>query len=140
MAMDEHKRFNQLSWNESVQIHMDSDGYGLREFLEERKNKLHQRDIDEIGDVSGKSPLHLQSHFGMDTLSWAMLGATVTGIDSSPPAIEPARGIAAQLGFDDARLIESDLFDAPSALDEQFDRVYTEIGALNWLLDIRGWA
>ena len=140
MPMDEHKRFNQLSWNEAVHIHMDSDGYGLREFLEDRKNKLHQRDIDEMGDVRGQSLLHLQCHFGMDTLSWAMLGATVTGIDFSPPAIEAARGIAAQLGFDDARFIESELFDAPSALDEQFDRVYTGIGALNWLPDIRGWA
>ena len=123
MPMDEHKRFNQLNWNEAVAIHMASDGYGLREFLEQRTSKHHQRDVDEMGDVQGKSLLHLQCHFGMDTLSWAMLGATVTGIDFSPPAIEAARGIAAELGFDEARFIESELYDAPSAVDEQAARL-----------------
>ena len=93
-----------------------------------------------MGDVSGKSLLHLQCHFGMETLSWAMMGATVTGTDFSPLALEAVRQIAAQLGFDDARFIESELFDAPSVVDEQFDIVYTGIGALTWLPDIQGWA
>ena len=90
-----------------------------------------------MGDVRGLSLLHLQCHFGLDTLSWARLGARVTGVDFSPPAIEMARGLARQSGTD-ARFV-SELYDSPAVLDEQFDVVYTGIGALNWLPDIAGW-
>ena len=93
-----------------------------------------------IGDVTGKSLLHLQCHFGIDTLSWARLGALVTGTDLSPAAIELARSLADELGFPDASFVQSNLYDLPDVLDGRFDVVYTSRGVLGWLPDIRAWA
>jgi len=130
---------NRARWDESVPIHVASEGYDLEGFLRGEKS-LYPLEIEEVGDVSGKSLLHLQCHFGMDTLNWARLGARVTGLDYSAPAVEAARDLAARIGVTDARFVQSDLYDAHEALSEQFDVVYTGIGALNWLPDIRGWA
>lgn len=130
---------NLARWDESVAIHAASEGYDLAGYLKGEKT-LYAIETSEVGDVSGKTLLHLQCHFGMDTLNWARLGATVTGIDFSPEAIARARHLAVEIGVEDARFIESNVYDAPSVLDEQFDIVYTGIGALNWLPDIRGWA
>jgi SAM-dependent methyltransferase len=94
---------------------------------------------EELGDVRGKSLLHLQCHFGLDTLSWARLGARVTGIDFSDKAIARATELAAELKLD-ARFICSAIEDAPRALDEQFDIVFTSYGALCWLPEIAEWA
>jgi SAM-dependent methyltransferase len=97
-------------------------------------------DAARVGDVAGKRLLHLQCHFGMDTLSWARLGAHVTGLDFSPAAIAEARRIAAAADLD-ARFVEAELYDAPEALPgETFDVVYTGVGALNWLPDLQRWA
>ena len=90
--------------------------------------------------MTGRSLLHLQCHFGIDTLSWARLGARVTGADISPSAIELARSLAVELGFPEARFVESNLYDLPSALEGEFDVVYTSRGVLGWLPDIRAWA
>jgi SAM-dependent methyltransferase len=84
--------------------------------------------------------LHLQCHFGIDTLSWARLGAHVTGADFSQPAIDLAGTLAAELGFPDARFVRSDLYDLPEQLEGTFDIVYTSRGVLGWLPDIRRWA
>lgn len=130
---------NLARWDESVAIHAASQGYDLEGYLRGEKT-LYAIETTEVGDVSGKTLLHLQCHFGMDTLNWARLGAVVTGIDFSPEAVARARQLATEIGIEDARFIESNIYDAPSALDEQFDIVYTGIGALNWLPDIRGWA
>src|SRR3990170_6485715 len=91
-----------------------------------------------MGDVSGKTLLHLQCHFGQDTLSWARLGADVTGVDFSPKAIEAAQALARDVGID-VRFIVSELYDLPNNLDEQFDVVYTSNGVLGWLPDIDAW-
>ena len=130
---------NLARWDESVAIHAASQGYDLAGYLKGEKT-LYAVEMDEVGDVSGKTLLHLQCHFGMDTLNWARLGATVTGIDFSPEAVDRARQLAAEIGVDDARFLQSNVYDAHDVLDEQFDVVYTGIGALNWLPDIRGWA
>lgn len=83
---------------------------------------------------------HLQCHFGLDTLSWARHGASVTGLDFSGPAVEAARRIAAEVGLA-AEFVQADLYDAPQALrGHRFDIVYTGLGALNWLPDVRRWA
>jgi SAM-dependent methyltransferase len=89
--------------------------------------------------VRGKSLLHLQCHFGLDTLSWAREGAQVTGMDFSPEGIRIARGLAEELGIP-ARFICCDLYDLPAHLEESFDRVYTSYGVLCWLPDIPRWA
>lgn len=130
---------NLARWDESVAIHAASRGYDLEGYLKGEKT-LYAVEMDEVGDVSGKTLLHLQCHFGMDTLNWARLGATVTGLDFSPEAIARARRLAEEIGIEDARFIETNIYDAPSVLQEQFDVVYTGIGALNWLPDIRDWA
>lgn len=130
---------NLARWDESVAIHAASQGYDLEGYLKGEKT-LYAVEMEEVGDVSGRTLLHLQCHFGMDTLNWARLGATVTGIDFSPEAVARAARLAEEIGVPDARFIQSNVYDAPEVLREQFDIVYTGIGALNWLPDIRGWA
>lgn len=130
---------NRARWDESVAVHAASKGYDVAGYLRGEET-LYPVELEEVGDVRGRSLLHLQCHFGMDTLSWARLGATVTGVDFSPEAVAQARRLAAELGIHDARFIASNVYDAREALPEVFDIVYTGIGALNWLPDIRGWA
>lgn len=142
--MDENRRANLANWNDRVPIHWDSDEYDVRAFTDdpERISGPVRFDCDasELGEVSGKSLLHLQCHIGTDTLSWARLGAVVTGLDFSEPAVEAARRLSAESGAP-GRFVVSELYDAPAALPgEQFDIVYTGVGALCWLPDIRGWA
>ena len=129
---------NRARWDESVPIHVASEGYDVEGFLRGEKS-LYAVEMDEVGDVAGKSLLHLQCHFGVDTLNWARLGAKVTGLDFSAPAIEQARELAAQLGIE-ATFVQSDLYAAREGLSGKFDVVYTGIGALCWLHDIREWA
>jgi ubiquinone/menaquinone biosynthesis C-methylase UbiE len=95
--------------------------------------------LRELPDVAGKTLLHLQCHFGIDTLSWAMLGAEVTGADFSECSIALARSLSERMGIP-ARFVCSDLYALPGALDEQFDVVFTSYGVLPWLPDIGKWA
>lgn len=130
---------NQRLWDAWTEVHRDGDFYDLAGF---RAGGIRLRDheIATVGDVSGQRLLHLQCHFGIDTLSWARLGAVVTGVDFSAAAVRLARELASDLGFPDARFIESNVYDLPDVLDETFDVVYTSRGVLGWLPDIAGWA
>lgn len=142
MTRSENEAFyevNRARWDESVPIHVASKGYDLPGFLAGEKS-LFEVETSEVGDVAGKALLHLQCHFGMDTLNWARLGAKVTGLDFSGPAIAQARELAAEIGIHDATFVEANLYDARSVIQGQFDVVYTGIGALCWLHDIREWA
>jgi len=130
---------NLARWDESVPIHAASEGYDLAGFLRGEKT-LYAVEMDEVGDVTGKALLHLQCHFGMDTLGWARLGARVTGLDFSGAAVDRARELAIQIGVADATFVQANVYDAPDVLPGQFDVVYTGIGALCWLPDIRAWA
>ena len=131
---------NRANWDERVPIHAASRTYDLPAFLAGRDD-LRPFERAELGDVAGKSLLHLQCHIGTDTLSWARAGARVTGLDFSARAVETARGLAEQLGFTDARFVVSDVYNAVGALEhEAYDVVYTGIGALCWLPDIERWA
>jgi SAM-dependent methyltransferase len=104
-----------------------------------RLTRIVAADREALGDVRVRSLLHLQCHFGMDTLAWARLGAAVTGVDFSPRAIGIAAELAERTGLT-ARFVQADLYAAPDVLQETFDIVYTSGGALCWLPDIRGWA
>jgi SAM-dependent methyltransferase len=130
---------NRALWEAWTAVHAEGEFYDLAGF---RAGGIRLRDeeIEAVGDVRGKTLLHLQCHFGIDTLSWARLGATVTGADFSPAAIRLARELAADLGFADARFVESNVYDLPANLDGEFDVVYTSRGVLGWLPDIAGWA
>lgn len=131
-------------WNEWTQIHEKSEVYDLPGFLAGR-NSLHPLELSELGpslspDKNGaKSLLHLQCHFGLDTLSWAHLGAKAIGIDFSDKAIGLAKSLNERLGLN-AEFICSNLYELPDRLDAQFDIVYTSYGVLVWLPDILKWA
>ena len=119
---------------------MAPDGYGVEAFVADpdRITNVVRFDSEILGDVTGKTLLHSQCHIGTDTLSWAKLGAHVTGLDFSPPAIEAARGLAEQLQID-ATFVETEFYDSPRHIDDRFDIVYTSVGAINWLPDIEEW-
>jgi 2-polyprenyl-3-methyl-5-hydroxy-6-metoxy-1,4-benzoquinol methylase len=130
---------NRANWDERVPIHVTGRFYDQPGFLAGR-DTLQPFERDEVGDVAGKTLVHLQCHFGQDTLSWARSGARVTGLDFSAPAIEAARAAAAQIGVD-ADFVVSNVYDAAEALGErQFDIVYVGIGSLIWLPDVAAWA
>ena len=136
--MDEPFEVNRRNWNERTPIHAASDFYDVAGFKAGRIT-LSDIEIDEVGPVVGKSLLHLQCHFGLDTLSWARLGARATGVDLSDASIDLARQLNDELALD-ARFVRANVYDLPSLLDEEFDIVYTAIGAVGWLPDLVAWA
>ena len=141
MSNDAYFADNRRNWDDRVPIHAASSLYNLDGYVNDPSHlsSVVEFDVRYVGDVAGKTLLHPQCHIGTDTLSWARLGAAVTGIDFSGPAIATAADLATRMGID-ARFIESDVYAAPAILDEQFDVVYTGVGAICWLPDIRRWA
>jgi len=142
MSDDKWRQLNRSNWDERVPIHLAAPSYD-RGRLRAGTARMNAIEEAELGPVDGLRLLHLQCHFGHDSLMLAQRGATVVGLDFSPPAIAAARTIAAELGLADrARFVEADLYDAPAAIPEpaSFDRVYVTWGALCWLPDIAGWA
>ena len=130
---------NRAMWDERVAIHVGSRFYDVAGFMAGR-DTLRPFELAEVGDVAGKTLVHLQCHFGQDTLSWARHGARVSGLDFSEPAVETARRLAAELGIE-ADFVAANVYDAASAFaGRQFDIVYTGLGALIWLPDITPWA
>jgi SAM-dependent methyltransferase len=138
MAEDQQKQANLNLWNEWAAIHEKSPFYGVESF-KAGKLSLHALELEEIGDVAGKSLLHLQCHFGMDSLSWARLGAAVTGVDFSDKAIEIASRLSDELKIP-ASFVQSDIYSLPQVLSGEFDIVFTSYGVLTWLPDIPRWA
>lgn len=137
--MSEWFETNREYWDERVPIHLGGEFYDVEAFLNGRE-RLRPFELEEVGDVSGKDLVHLQCHFGIDTLSWARHGAKVTGLDFSAPAIGEARKLAARLGVS-AEFVQANVYDAKDALGRRdFDIVYTGLGALNWLPDVGRWA
>ena len=129
---------NQELWDSRVAVHLKSELYDHEKFMA-GKCSLTEIERDALGDVAGKSLLHLQCHFGQDTLSWARRGAKVTGIDFSQKAIDEARKIAEELKLE-ARFITTNVYDLPEVLDEKFDFVFSTFGAIPWLPDLGKWA
>lgn len=139
---DSWQRLNRANWDERVDIHLHSPGYDLTP-LRAGHGRLNLIEEAELGDVAGKRILHLQCHFGADTLALAQRGADVVGLDFSPRAVAAARALADELGLAGrARFVEANVYDAPVAIPEPngFDLVYVTWGALCWLPDIAGWA
>jgi SAM-dependent methyltransferase len=136
--VDEYREANQRLWNEWAAIHARSEFYDVPGFIAGR-DTLYPHEIEALGEVRERSLLHLQCHFGMDTLSWSRRGARVTGTDFSEVAIAQAQDLAKQIGADEARFVCSDLYALPQVLDETFDIIYTSRGVLGWLPDLAGW-
>lgn len=131
-------QINRQSWNNRVDAHLKSKFYDLDGFLK-GKSSLNKIELDLLGDVRGKSILHLQCHFGQDTISLSRMGAEVTGIDLSDKAIESAKKIAKETNTN-AEFICCDIYDLPNHLDKEFDIVFTSYGVLGWLPDMDKWA
>jgi SAM-dependent methyltransferase len=124
-----------------VPVHAASRDYDLAGLAADpvRLSPVVAYDQPWLGDLSGLDVVHLQCHIGTDTISLARLGGRVTGVDFSPSALAVARDLAAAAGVA-VRFVESELYATPEVLSEQFDLVYTGVGALIWLPDIEGWA
>lgn len=129
---------NQRMWDERVPLHVAGPFYDVAAF-KQGGVVLRPFELEDLGDVAGRELVHLQCHFGQDTLSWARLGARVTGLDFSAPAIAAARELAAEIGLA-ATFVEGNVYDAPALLGRQYDIVYTGLGALCWLPDLERWA
>ncbi len=128
---------NRDSWDRRTVDHVDSRFYDVEGFLA-GNTSLNPIELTEVGEVCGLTMLHLQCHFGLDTLSWARLGAQVCGLDFSPAAIAQARALAQQTG-NDAQFVCADVYDAAQHVG-QFDRVYSSYGVLEWLPEMGRWA
>ncbi|MGV8841305.1 MAG: class I SAM-dependent methyltransferase [Bauldia sp.] len=131
---------NRASWDERVAVHLrDTTGVYPLDAFRKGADTLTPIERAEIGDVSGKRILHMQCHFGIDTLSLARRGADVTGLDFSPKALAAARAFSAELGIP-ARFVEANVYDAAAATGGGFDMVFTSWGTTIWLPDIDRWA
>jgi ubiquinone/menaquinone biosynthesis C-methylase UbiE len=128
---------NRRLWEEWAALHPQTEFYDLDSF---RRGGVRVRDyeIEHVGPVEGKELLHLHCHFGIDSLSWARLGANVTGVDYSANAIATATALAAELGLE-ARFIQSDIYKLPEVLEGEFDCVYASRGVISWLPDLDPW-
>ncbi len=129
---------NKKLWNELVDIHVKSKFYSVENF-KTGKTSLLPTEIEEVGEVEGKTMLHLQCHFGMDSLSWARNGAIVTGIDFSDKAIIKACELSKEIGVP-AKFIQTNVYDVPKIIKEKFDIVFTSYGTIYWLDDLIKWA
>ncbi len=156
---DIYFKANKNLWNQRTAVHKDSGFYNLAEF-KAGESVLTSIELNELGDVKGKSMLHLQCHFGMDSLDWARRGAKVTGVDLSDAAIEEAKKLNEELGLD-ANFICANVYDIAISKNEetktppkeglpagqaglgeaeQFDIVFTSYGTIGWLPDLQSWA
>lgn len=129
---------NKESWNNRVDAHVGSSFYDLENFLK-GQSSLNSIELDLLGDVAGKSILHLQCHFGQDSISLSRLGANVTGVDLSDKAISKAKELALETN-NNTQFICCDIYDLPQHLDRQFDMVFTSYGTIGWLPDLNKWA
>jgi ubiquinone/menaquinone biosynthesis C-methylase UbiE len=134
----DYVEINRAAWNAKTPIHIDSAFYDMPGFLA-GNTTLKEPELGLLGDVKGKRILHLQCHFGQDTLSLARMGAHVTGVDFSDLAIAKARSLAAELQLA-ARFILCDVHALKEHLNEAFDIVFTSYGTIGWLADLPKWA
>ena len=140
MSRDEFSAANRRNWDERVAIHRrDATGcYAVERFLAGEK-RLHAIESGELGEIADKRLIHLQCHFGLDTLILASEGAIATGLDFSPAAIVEARRLAAKISVA-ADFVCADVYDARQAVEGEFDIVFTTWGTIGWLPNIAGWA
>ena len=129
---------NKVLWNRRTTVHKASSFYDLAEF-KAGKNVLTPIELREVGDVKGKKLLHLQCHFGLDTMSWSRYGAKCTGIDLSDEAVKLAKEINDEMKLD-ATFICCNIYDLEEKIDEKFDIVFTSYGTIGWLPDLTKWA
>lgn len=136
--MENYLEINRNSWNAKVDYHLKSDFYFVEEFIAGRTS-LNEPELKLLGNIEGKKILHLQCHFGQDSISLARMGAEVTAVDLSDKAISEAKILANKCGVE-VNFIESDVYNLSTILDEKFDIVFTSYGTIGWLPDLEKWA
>ncbi len=136
--MKNYLQINKQLWNNKTEIHVNSEFYDNENFVK-GKSSLNAIELELLGDVNDKSILHLQCHFGQDTISLSRLGAKTVGVDLSDKAIGTAKDLAKQTNTT-AEFICCDVYDLPNHLNQQFDIVYTSYGTIGWLPDLDKWA
>ena len=136
--MEGYIQNNKSLWNGWAKINSKSSFYNLDGF-KAGQCSLKNIEINELSDIKGKSLLHLQCHFGLDTLSWARRGANVTGIDFSNEAINIAKSLSTELNIP-ANFICADIYDLAKVLEGKYDVVFTSYGVLDWLFNLNKWA
>lgn len=132
---------NRANWDARVPIHVGPKGYRIERLVGDPNALSDVVTFDQryLGDLTGTELVHLQCHIGTDTVSLARLGASITGLDFSPPALDVARDLVRRCGIE-ARFVEGNVYDAVALLDRTYDLVYTGVGAINWLPDLSRWA
>jgi len=135
---DNYIEINRQSWNSRLESHLKSEFYNLDGFLK-GETSLNDIELNLLGNIKGKKILHLQCHFGQDTISLSRLGANVTGIDLSDKAIESAIELSKKTNTN-TTFICSNIYDLPKVLEEQFDIIFTSYGTIGWLPDLDKWA
>lgn len=142
--MQDYQHFfeaNRNLWNKKTPVHQKSDFYNLDTWKSSSNSSLTPIETRELGDLTGKSILHLQCHFGQDTLSFLRLGAAkVTGCDLSDEAIRAAEALAIETGFPEAQFVRCNVYDLREHLSGQYDIVFTSYGTIGWLPDLQPWA
>ncbi len=138
--MKDYIEKNKNRWDELAKVHFGSEFYDVKKFREGGIS-ISDLEVKEVGDVTGKTLLHLQCHFGKDTLSWARLGAKVTGVDFSSQAIKLASQLSEEIGLD-ATFIQTEIgkLDQTNLAEKSFDIVFTSHGAIFWLPELKKWA
>lgn len=138
MTPENYIEINRNAWNNKVGHHLKSDFYFVDEFVAGRTS-LNSIELELLGDIKDKKVLHLQCHFGQDSISLSRMGAIVTGIDLSDKAIEAAAELASKCKTK-TRFVVSNVYELPELLDGKFDIVYTSYGTIGWLPDLDKWA
>lgn len=130
--------FNKQAWNNKTEVHINSEFYDMQGFLS-GKSTLNAIELELLGTISEKRILHLQCHFGQDTMTFSRMGAKATGIDLSDKAIDKGKELAQKLQLN-TTFICCDIYDTPKYIDEKFDIVFTSYGTIGWLPDLTKWA
>lgn len=136
--MKNYLQINKQLWNNKTEVHLNSEFYDNENFIK-GKSSLNPIELALLGDVKGKTILHLQCHFGQDTISLSRIGAKTVGVDLSDKAIATAKDLAQQTNAN-AEFICCDVYDLPNHLTQQFDIVFTSYGTIGWLPDLDKWA
>ncbi len=136
--MKDYSSINKKWWNSVISIHASSKLYDLPRF-KKGKSSLQSIELEEVGNVKGKTLLHLMCHFGMDSLSWVREGAITTGVDFSEDAIVLAKKLSKEITVP-ATFICADIYELPTMLNKKFDIIFTSYGVLLWLPNIKKWA
>lgn len=133
----EYFNVNRETWNRKVQVHAQSELYDMESFKNGKSSLMHY-ELEALGNVEGKSILHLQCHFGQDTLSWSRLGAECVGVDISEEAIKLAEELNDELNLN-AKFVCCNVLDIAEHINDTFDIVFTSYGTIGWLPDLKPW-